>query len=35
LLPSGLLRESELGGLDTREIVEPDVFRHLLDAAQR
>jgi hypothetical protein len=35
LTPSGPLRETELGGLDTREIVEPDVFRHFFGAAAR
>ena len=28
LMPSAPLCETELGGLDSREIVEPDVFRH-------
>lgn len=28
LLPSAPLCETELGGLDSREIIEPDVFRH-------
>ena len=28
LMPSGPLCETELGGLDAREIIEPDVFRH-------
>lgn len=36
LVPSGPLMETELGGLDAREIVEPDVFRHFFGAqAQR
>jgi hypothetical protein len=34
-LSSGPLRETELGGLDAREIVEPDVFRHFFGTAQR
>ena len=29
------LRETELGGLDAREIVEPDVFRHFFGASTR
>ena len=28
LMPSAPLSETELGGLDSREIVEPDIFRH-------
>jgi hypothetical protein len=32
LIPSGPLRETELGGLDSREIIEPDVFRHFFGA---
>jgi hypothetical protein len=35
LLSSGPLRETALGGLDAREIVEPDVFCHFFGAAQR
>ena len=35
LMPSGPLRETELGGLDAREIVEPDVFRHFFGAGAR
>jgi hypothetical protein len=35
LLPSGPLLETELGGLDAREIVEPDVFRHFFGAGAR
>jgi len=35
LQPSGPLYETELGGLDAREIIEPDVFRHFFGAAQR
>ena len=34
-LSSGPLRETALGGLDAREIVEQDVFRHFFGAAQR
>ena len=32
LLPSEPLRETEQGGLDAREIREPDVFRHFFGA---
>ena len=32
MTPSGPLQETELGGLDAREIVEPDVFRHFFGA---
>jgi hypothetical protein len=32
LTPSGPLQETELGGLDAREIIEPDVFRHFFGA---
>lgn len=35
LTPSEPLRETELGGLDAREIIEPDVFRHFFGAAAR
>ena len=35
LLPSEPLRETELGGLDSREIVEPEVFRHFFGSAGR
>lgn len=33
LAPSEPLRETEVGGLDAREIVEPDVFRHFFGGA--
>ncbi len=35
LTPSGPLRETELGGLEAREIIEPDVFRHFFGASAR
>ena len=35
LPPSAPLRETELGGLDSREIIEPDVFRHFFGANAR
>lgn len=35
LMPSAPLRETELGGLDAREIVEPDVFRHFFGTNAR
>lgn len=35
LTPSEPLRETELGGLDSREIVEPEVFRHFFGANAR
>lgn len=35
LSPSAPLRETELDGLDAREIVEPDVFRHFFGANAR
>ena len=35
LMPSGPLTETELGGLDSREILEPDVFRHFFGAPAR
>lgn len=35
LMPSEPLRETELGGLDSREIVEPEVFRHFFGANAR
>ena len=35
LIPSAPLRETELGGLDSREIVEPDLFRHFFGANAR
>lgn len=33
LMPSEPLRETELGGLDAREIIEPEVFRHFFGAS--
>jgi hypothetical protein len=33
--PSAPLRETELGGLDAREIIEPEVFRHFFGASAR
>lgn len=33
--PSTPLCETELGGLDTREIVEPDVFKHFFGNSSR
>ena len=35
LVPSAPLRETEVGGLDSREIVEPDLFRHFFGANAR
>jgi hypothetical protein len=35
LQPSGPLRETELGGLAAREIVEPEVFRHFFGGGGR
>jgi hypothetical protein len=35
LTPSGPLCETEVGGLDAREIIEPDVFRHFFGPATR
>lgn len=35
LAPSEPLQETELSGLDSREIVEPDVFRHFFGASSR
>jgi len=35
LTPSEPLRETVVGGLDSREIVEPDVFRHFFGANAR
>jgi hypothetical protein len=32
-IPSAPLRETTLGGLDAREIVEPDLFRHFFGAS--
>jgi len=35
LTPSGPLRETKVGGLDAREIIEPEVFRHFFGANAR
>lgn len=35
LQPSEPLRETGLGGLDSREIIEPDVFRHFFGTTSR
>ncbi len=35
LTPSEPLRETEVGGLDAREIIEPEVFRHFFGLAAR
>lgn len=35
LHPSAPLRETELGGLDAREIIEPDVFKHFFGTTSR
>jgi hypothetical protein len=35
LSPSEPLQETELSGLDSREIIEPDVFRHFFGANAR
>jgi hypothetical protein len=35
LMQSEPLRETELGGLDSREIVEPEVFRHFFGGSAR